>query len=80
MQYYQAGKFDKCVEAGNEAVKLKPDFAAAYNNIGSAYNSMGKFAEGKAALTKSLAIDPTSQLAKNNLAWAESELKKAQTK
>ncbi len=80
LQYYQAGKFDKCIEAGNEALKLKPDFAAAYNNIGSAYNSMGKFAEGKAALTKSLAIDPSSQLAKNNLAWAESELKKAQTK
>jgi tetratricopeptide (TPR) repeat protein len=76
LQYYQAGQYRECIEAGQQALKIDPKFAAAYNNIGSAYNMLGDFEEGKKALEQAVSLDPNSQLAKNNLAWAEAELKK----
>lgn len=75
LQYYYAGNYQGCIDAANEAIKIKQDFAAAYNNIGSAYNVMKKYKEGKEAMQKALVIDPNNQLYKNNLAVSENGLK-----
>ncbi|MBS1683696.1 MAG: tetratricopeptide repeat protein [Bacteroidetes bacterium] len=75
LQYYNAGDYQGCVNAAQKALELKPDYAPAYNNIGSAYNIMKKYKEARAALLRATALDPTSQLAKNNLAVAEKGLK-----
>ena len=75
LQYYQAGDYQGCIDAANKALELRPNFAAAYNNIGSAYNVMKKYKEGKEAMLKALAIDPNSQLYKNNLKVSEEGLK-----
>ena len=75
LQYYQAGDYQGCIDAANKALELRPNFAAAYNNIGSAYNVMKKYKEGKEAMLKALAIDPNSQLYKNNLEVSEDGLK-----
>lgn len=76
LYYYNAGNFEKCIEASKKALALKPDYAAAYNNICSAYNAMGKFKEGAEACESALKIQPDFQLAKNNLAWARKNLNK----
>ena len=75
LQYYQSGDYQGCVDAAKKAVEMKPTLAAGYNNIGSAYNVMKKYAEAKEALLKALALDPNSQLYKNNLAVSEAGLK-----
>ncbi|HNZ42878.1 MAG TPA: tetratricopeptide repeat protein [Bacteroidales bacterium] len=74
LQYYHLGQYEKCIEACNEALKLKPDYAEAYNNICSAYNAMHMWDKGAEACEKALKINPSYELAKNNLAWAKSNL------
>ncbi len=74
--YYQKGLYEKCIEACNEALKLNPNFADAYNNICSAYNALGKYSEGIKACEKALKIKPDLEIAKNNLNWAKLQLKK----
>ena len=77
LQYYNAGDYQGCIDAAKKSLELKPDYAAAYNTIGSAYNVMKKYKEAKEAMLKALAIDPNSQLYKNNLAVSEAGLKGA---
>lgn len=76
LQYYQRGLYDKCIEACNEALKIKPDYAEAYNNICSAYNAMQKWEEGARACEMAIKIKPDYSLAKNNLKWAQNEMAK----
>ena len=73
---YRAGKFNECITAAREALKLKPDYAEAWNNIGAAYNAMGQWDQGMAAEFQALRLKPDFQLAKNNLALAQSEKQK----
>jgi len=70
LRYYEAGQYEKCIEAAQEALKLKSDFALAYNNICSAYNEMKMWDKGIEACQQALKIDPELQIARNNLNWA----------
>jgi len=74
--YYRAKRFGDCIEAAQKAIALKPDFAAAYNNICAANNDIGNFAEGKKAGEEAVRLDPANQLYKNNLKWSIDELNK----
>jgi tetratricopeptide (TPR) repeat protein len=73
---YQAGRYQECIDASLHALKLRPDYAEAYNNICAAENARGRFAEGAAACERALAIKPDYPLARNNLAVATASLKK----
>ena len=75
--YYRASNFEACITASKEALKLRPNYAAAYLNIGVAYAALKKWDDAIVASQKAIQLDPTSQLAKNNLAWAESGKKEA---
>jgi tetratricopeptide (TPR) repeat protein len=75
LSYYQAGKFEDCINAAEKALKLNPNFPEALNNICSAYNSLGRFAEGAKACEQAIKLRPDYPLAKNNLAWAKSNIK-----
>jgi tetratricopeptide (TPR) repeat protein len=66
--YYQKQQYEKCIEAANEAIKIKPDCIEAYNNICSAQNIIGNYDEAILAGQQALKIDPEYELAKNNLA------------
>ena len=72
LRYYEAGQFEKCIEAAEKALEMQPEFAAAYNNICAAYNELQLWDRGIEACTQALEIDPEFQLAKNNLEWARS--------
>ena len=74
LMMYNAADYQGCVDAARKALELRPNFAPAYNNIGSACNMLKKYAEAKEALQKAVELDPGSQLAKNNLAVAEKGL------
>ena len=69
--YYQAEKYQECIDAATEAITIKPEFAEAYNNIGSAYNILKKWDDAIKAFEKALQINPNFELAKNNLFVAQ---------
>jgi tetratricopeptide (TPR) repeat protein len=73
--YHQAGRFQDCIDAAKKALKLKPDYAEAYNNIAAANEALGRWDDAIDAARHALRIDPNLQLAKNNLAWSESQKK-----
>ena len=75
--YFRAGNYDGCVSAAQEALKLRPNYALAYNNIGAGYLALKRWDEAIAATEQSLRLDPGSQLAKNNMAAAQSGKQKA---
>jgi hypothetical protein len=70
LKHYQAGAYEKSIEAAREGIKLKPDYAPAYNNMCAAYNEMKMWDKGIESCRLALKSDPMFQLAKNNLKWA----------
>jgi len=65
--FYRQEKYEKCVEASREALKLKPDYSAAFNNICSAEIMLGNMDEAIVAGQEALKLNPDFELAKNNL-------------
>ena len=75
LELYNKGDYQGCIDACNKALKIKPDYAEAYNNICSAYNALGNYKKAIEAGNKAIAIKPDYQLAKNNLNFAKSKIK-----
>jgi protein O-mannosyl-transferase len=80
LEYYYKSQYQKCIDACNEALKVNPNYAEAYNNICSAYNALEKWDEAIVAGEKAVALNPDYQLAKNNLAAAKAEKAKLENK
>lgn len=78
LTYFNAKDYYRSIAEAKLALKLRPNYAEAYNNIGAAYNTLGQWEKGIIALEKALQLKPDFQLAKNNLAWAKSQ--RAKTK
>ncbi len=72
LAHYQAKRYDDCIAVARQALKLRPGFAEAWNNIAAAYASQSKWDEAIEAAEHAIKINPNYQLAKNNLAWAKS--------
>lgn len=70
LRCYEAGQWEKCIEAAKESAKIKPDYALAYNNICAGYNKMQSWDKAIEACRKAIALDNGFQLAKNNLIMA----------
>lgn len=66
------GDYDQAIVAWREMLKLQPKSATAANNIGTAYMMKKHPDEAAAWFNKAIEFDPSMQLAKNNLAWAQS--------
>jgi tetratricopeptide (TPR) repeat protein len=67
LQYYRDAEYEKCIDAARQSLKLKADYAEAWNNIGSAYNQLGQFDSAQTALQRALRLKPGYELAQNNL-------------
>ena len=76
LHYYNAGDYEKCISACELALKIKPDYALAYNNICSAHNQLGNYQKAIDACLKALQFAPAYELAKNNLLHAQQNLVK----
>ncbi len=57
-----------------QALKLRPGYAEAYNNIGAAWNALGRYGLAAAACRQALELKPDFPLARNNLNYALSML------
>ena len=73
LTYYQQGRYSDCIKASQQALRLNPNYAEAYNNIAAAWNAMGNYDEGIRAAQQAVRLKPDFQLARNNLAWAQSQ-------
>jgi tetratricopeptide (TPR) repeat protein len=65
--YYKARQYRKSIEAAREALKLRPDYDLAYNNICAAYNELGQWDKAIKAGERAVRLNPNNQLAVNNL-------------
>ncbi|MDE3196291.1 MAG: tetratricopeptide repeat protein, partial [Acidobacteriota bacterium] len=80
LAFYRAGQYPESIQAAREALKLRPDYAEAWNNIGAAYNQMGKWDAAIDAEKNAIRLKPGLQIARNNLAAAMNGLKAAAAK
>jgi tetratricopeptide (TPR) repeat protein len=58
MAYSSLGKYERAIVAYNRAVKLKPDYAAAYLNLGHAYSNLKRYDKAIWALRKAIHYEP----------------------
>lgn len=70
LSYYRKGDYRKSIEAARQALRLRPNYDLAYNNICAAYNALGEWDRAIAAGEKAVKLNPDNQLARDNLAWA----------
>ncbi|MFP5230242.1 MAG: tetratricopeptide repeat protein [Acidobacteriota bacterium] len=70
---FQTGQYEQSIEEAELALKLRPSYAEAYNNIAACYSAMHQWNHAIAAAQKAVSLRPNFQLAKNNLAWAVSQ-------
>jgi Tetratricopeptide repeat len=73
---FQSGQYAESIASAREALRLRPEYAQAWNNIAVSDVALGRFDEAIGAAQHALRINPDFQLAKNNLAWAISEKNK----
>ncbi|HJU43625.1 MAG TPA: tetratricopeptide repeat protein [Vicinamibacterales bacterium] len=70
LHQYQAGLYAESIASSQEALKLRPSYAEAFNNLCAAHNALKQFADAIAACERALALKPDFPLARNNLAYA----------
>jgi tetratricopeptide (TPR) repeat protein len=68
--HQQLGEFEEAIEAYNEALSLKSDYADAYNNIGIILAAQGKLSDGIHAYKKAIENNPDFAAAYNNMGQA----------
>ena len=73
---FQSGQYTASIASAQLALKLRPDYAQAWNNIAVSDVALGRFDDAIGAAQHALRINPDFELAKNNLAWAISEKNK----
>jgi 4-amino-4-deoxy-L-arabinose transferase-like glycosyltransferase len=74
---YKEGSYSKSIDAAKNALREKPDYADAWNNIGAAYNEMGRHSDAAEAFRQALRLRPDFGLAQRNLEFTERLMKKA---
>lgn len=76
LQFYNNGEYTRCIEAAEAALKIRPGYDLAYNNICAAYNRLKQYDKAIAAGEKGMTFNPNNQLLKGNLAEAYREKNK----
>jgi tetratricopeptide (TPR) repeat protein len=77
---YQANRFPESIAAAVLALRLRPDFPEAYNNMCVSYIGLHQYDAAIAACQNAVRVKPDFALAKNNMAWAMSEKQKVSKK
>jgi tetratricopeptide (TPR) repeat protein len=65
--YYESDRYEDCVNAAREALRINPNLPEAYANLASAYHAMGKLDETIAALREEIRLKPDMPSAQKNL-------------
>jgi type IV pilus assembly protein PilF len=67
--YYERGQMDTALEELNEAVKLDPNYAKAYNIFGLVYSVLGENAKAEQSFQRALALAPLDPDIRQNWGW-----------
>ena len=59
-RFFQERKFDKAVEAYQQAIKLQPNNGKAYAGLGFAYGAMGRYPEAAEAFKQAIRLQPNA--------------------
>jgi tetratricopeptide (TPR) repeat protein len=73
--YFRIGNYERAVSAGREALRLRPEYAEAYNNISAAYRGLENWDLAIDAARRALKIRPNFGAAQKNLALSEDKRK-----
>ena len=73
LRQYAARQFRESIASAKQALRLRPDYAEAYNNIAAGHNALGEWDEGIAAALEAVRLKPGLAIARNNLAYAQAE-------
>jgi tetratricopeptide (TPR) repeat protein len=57
--YFGKGQYDRAIEDYDQAIRLNPNYAEAYNNRGLAKRAKGDFAGGDADIAKAKQLNPS---------------------
>ncbi|PZR72976.1 MAG: hypothetical protein DLM73_11760 [Chthoniobacterales bacterium] len=74
LQLYREERYVESIVASRLALDLRPAYAEAWNNIGAAYNNLGRYEEAAAACEQALRYKPDFELARNNLSFARQKM------
>ena len=75
-EYARERQYDKAVEAYRQALRLKPELAAAHLRLGNAYVNMGRVADAVEPLRTAVRLDPQNAYARLNLGIALAVLRR----
>jgi protein O-mannosyl-transferase len=70
VQRYREERYAESIAASRVALALRPNYAEAWNNIGAAYNKLGRYDKAGDACEEALRLKPDFQLARSNLQYA----------
>ena len=70
---YQMGRFRECIGSAERALLMRPLYAEAWNNIAAAHNALREWDQGIAAGEEALRINPSLQIARNNVNFARQQ-------
>jgi tetratricopeptide (TPR) repeat protein len=73
LAYSLAGKFRESIDAAQRALKLRPEYAEAWNNVAAGYESLGEWDAAIQAAESAIKLKPDFQLARNNLAYSKAQ-------
>ena len=62
----QKGLWREATTRWEQAVKIDPTYAAAWNDLGIGYEQLGRFHEAREAYEKALALEPNNNFIRNN--------------
>jgi Flp pilus assembly protein TadD len=65
--YFRNRRYEDCVNAAREAVKLQPDLPEGYSNMAVGYHSLGRDDEAVAALREVIRLRPDMSSARGDL-------------
>ncbi|WP_420473110.1 tetratricopeptide repeat protein [Noviherbaspirillum sp. ST9] len=64
---YQTSQYEKSIELISQAIRLRPDVASYFNNLGNAHLSLGCFEESTSCFQRAIELQPEYAEAFNNL-------------
>jgi tetratricopeptide (TPR) repeat protein len=67
VEYFNTHRYEDCIQAAKEALKINPNQAEVYANLATAYHTLGKLDETIAALQQEIRLNPGLPNAKSNL-------------
>jgi tetratricopeptide (TPR) repeat protein len=71
---YRIGRYRESIASAQRALALRPSYAEAWNNIAAGHNALREWDQGISACEEALRINPSLQIARNNLDYARRQL------